>query len=69
MRKGTPTGLLTGSSDVRNDVALGEGLMDMKAILKAMKKAGTKWYFIEDESPTVLDQIPVSLRYLENVKF
>jgi sugar phosphate isomerase/epimerase len=69
MKKGTQTGPLTGSSDVRNDVALGTGLMDMPAILKAAKKAGVKWYFIEDESPTSEQQIPQSLRYLEQVKF
>jgi sugar phosphate isomerase/epimerase len=69
MRKGTPTGLLTGSSPVTNDVALGTGQMDIPAILKAAKKVGVKWYFIEDESPTSEQQIPVSLKFLEQVKF
>lgn len=69
MRKGTATGLLTGQSDVKNDVALGTGLMDWPAIFKAARKAGVKWYFIEDESPSVVEQIPRSLRYLEQVKF
>ena len=69
MRKGTPLGALTGGTDVRNDVALGAGLMDMPAILKAAKKAGVKYYFIEDESPSSEQQIPVSLRYLEQVRF
>jgi sugar phosphate isomerase/epimerase len=69
MRKGTPTGIFTGGSDVKNDVAIGTGVMDWPAILKAAKKAGVKYYFIEDESPTVKDQIPVSLKYLSEVKF
>jgi len=69
MKKGTPTGLLTGHSDVTNDVALGAGTLDWPAILKAAKKAGVKWYFIEDESPTAAGQIPQSLRYLEKVKW
>ena len=69
MRKGTPTGLLTGHSDVTNDVALGTGIMDWPGILKAARKAGVKWYFIEDESPTSVQQIPQSLRFLEHVKF
>ena len=69
MRKGTPTGLLTGHSDVANDVALGTGLLDWPAILKGARKAGVKWYFIEDESPTSVQQIPQSLRFLEKVKF
>jgi sugar phosphate isomerase/epimerase len=69
MRKGTATGMLTGSSPVTNDVALGKGQMDIPEILKAAQKAGVKWYFIEDESPTSEQQIPVSLKYLEQVKF
>jgi len=36
---------------------------------RAAKKAGVKYYFIEDESPTVVEQIPQSLKYLEQVKF
>ena len=69
MKKGTTLGALTGSTDVKNDVALGEGLMDLPSILKAAKAAGVKYYFIEDESPWSEQQIPKSLRYLEQVKF
>jgi sugar phosphate isomerase/epimerase len=69
MRKGTETGALTGHTDVKNDAALGAGQMDMPAILRAAKKAGVKWYFIEDESPWSEKQIPQSLKYLESVSF
>ena len=69
MKKGTKTGDFSGGSDVKNDVAIGTGMMDWPAILKAAKKSGVKYYFIEDESPTVKDQIPVSLKYLSEVKF
>jgi sugar phosphate isomerase/epimerase len=69
MKKGTPTGLLTGHSDVTNDAPMGAGQMDLPAILRAAKKVGVKWYFIEDESPWSEKQIPESLRYLEQVKF
>ena len=63
------TGLLTGHTEVTNDVALGTGKIDYAPILVAAKKAGVKWYFIEDESPTSEQQIPMSLKYLEQVKF
>jgi len=69
MRKGVKTGVLTGKSDVTNDVVLGTGQMDWPAILNAAKKSGVKWYFIEDESPTAAEQIPQSLKFLETVKF
>jgi sugar phosphate isomerase/epimerase len=69
MKKGTPTGLFTGNTAVTNDVIVGTGVMDWPAILRAARKAGIKWYFIEDESPTSVEQIPESLRYLGQVRF
>ena len=68
MKRGTPRGF-DGHSDVTNNVVLGEGIIDWPSVLRAAKKAGVKWYFIEDESPTSVDQIPQSLRYLEKLKW
>ena len=69
LKKGVKTGSLAGGTDVANDVAIGTGQMDWPAILKAAQKVGVKHYFIEDESPTVLDQIPQSLKYLKTVSW
>jgi sugar phosphate isomerase/epimerase len=68
MKKGTPTGSLTGGTDVNNDVALGAGQIDLAAVLRTAKKTGVKWYFIEDESSSSEQQIPESLKWLEHVK-
>src|SRR2546425_7440011 len=68
MKKGIK-GDSTGDTEETNDVALGTGQMDWPAILKAARKAGVKWYFIEDESPTVTEQLRQSLRYLEQLKW
>jgi sugar phosphate isomerase/epimerase len=68
MRRGTPGGF-TGQSDVNNNVVLGQGVIDWTRILRAAKKTGVKWYFIEDESAASVTQIPQSLRYLESLKF
>jgi len=62
-------GNLSGGTDVRNDVPLGTGQADFPAILKAAQEIGIKQYFIEDESPDVLKQIPQSLRFLSTVRF
>jgi sugar phosphate isomerase/epimerase len=67
MRKGTATGKLTGSEDVRNDVALGSGQIQLAEVLRTAQEIGVKHYFIEDESPTVVEQIPQSIRYLESL--
>lgn len=68
LKKGVRTGVYTGKTDLTNDVALGTGQANWPAILRAAAKAGVKHYYIEDESPTVLDQIPASLKYLETLK-
>jgi len=68
MKKGTETGLFTGSSPVSNCVAMGTGQLDMPAILRAAGKVGVKWYLIEDESAVSEQQIPVSLRYLRETR-
>lgn len=69
MRKGTQTGSLAGGTDVTNDVAVGEGLMNWPSILRAAKLANVKYYFIEDESPSVVEQVPRSLAYLSKATF
>ena len=68
LAKGVP-GDLSGKTDVKNDVALGTGQTDYPAVLKAAQEIGIQYYFIEDESPDVLKQIPQSLKFLSTVKF
>ena len=68
LKKGVPTGSLTGSTAVTNDVTLGSGQVQWPALFCAAYKAGIKYYFIEDESPAPLKQIPQSLRFLESLQ-
>ncbi len=69
LKKGVPTGSLTGGTALTNDVALGTGQVQWPALFRAAQKAGVKYYFIEDESPTVLQQLPRSLRFLESLEW
>lgn len=69
LRKGVPTGPSVGKIALTDDVALGTGQVHWQALLRACQKAGVKYYFIEDESPSVVKQVPRSLKFLEQVKF
>lgn len=69
LKKGVATGALTGKTDVANDVTLGTGQVDYPAVIAAAKKIGIKHYFIEDESPTSVEQIPVSVAYMKKLGF
>jgi sugar phosphate isomerase/epimerase len=64
LRKGVKCGELTGKTDVKNDVVLGTGQTDWPAVFRAARNVGVKYYFIEDESPDVIHQIPGSLKFL-----
>ncbi len=69
MKKGVETGVLTGKSDVKNDVIIGTGQMNWKKILKTAQDVGVEVYFLEDESPTAETNIPRSLKFMESLKW
>jgi sugar phosphate isomerase/epimerase len=69
IRKGAQIGVYTGKAPLTDDVPLGTGQVNWPAVLKQAATVGVKYYFIEDESPTVLDALPVSTKYLQSVKF
>lgn len=54
--------------DIKNDVALGTGQLNIPEILKAANAVGIKHYFIEDESGDHATQIPVTIAYLKSLK-
>ena len=68
LRKGVPTGPDAGKTALTDDVALGTGQVDWPPLLRACQKVGIKYYFIEDESPTVVEQVPQSLKFLEQIE-
>lgn len=69
LKKGVPTGDMSAKTDLTNNVVLGTGQVDWPAFFRAAQKIGIKHDFIEDESPTVIDQIPKTLKYLESLEW
>ena len=68
MKKGIEKNL-SGGTDVEFNVPLGTGELDMPSILKEARKIGIAHYFIEDESSSVVAQIPQSIAYLRSLKY
>jgi sugar phosphate isomerase/epimerase len=68
MRKGLVFAPGSSGSKEDSNVAVGTGQVDWPSVLRAAVKSGTEVYYIEDESPDPLAQIPLSLRYLEGLK-
>ena len=69
LKKGVATGSLAGTTDKTNDVPIGSGQVDYPAVLRAAQKVGVKYYFIEDESPTVHEQLPQTLKFMREVRW
>jgi sugar phosphate isomerase/epimerase len=68
MKKGLTFPPGSSGSEPDSNVVVGTGQVDWPSVLRAAVKAGTEVYYIEDESPDPLAQIPQSLRYLEGMK-
>lgn len=67
-RKPGTQGNQDGHAPDETNVVLGKGDVGIEAIMKQAKKIGIKYYFIEDESPKAVEQIPQSLEFLGTLK-
>jgi hypothetical protein len=66
LRRGV-VGDLTGKTAPENDVALGDGQLDLPRILRSAQNTRIEHYYIEDESPDFARQVPRSLSYLASL--
>ena len=64
---GTPNGM-EGTANDETNVVLGAGDVGIAAIMKVAKKYGVQHFFIEDESPRAMEQVPQSLAFLKSLK-
>ena len=70
MKKGVATGVHTGSANPdSSEVPTGTGQTDYRAVLRAAKEVGVERFYIEDETARPFDTVPVSVRWLEAVRF
>jgi sugar phosphate isomerase/epimerase len=56
-----------GEADVETNVVLGQGDVDIAGVVKEARRQGIRYFFLEDESSRVLEQVPKSLRYLDSL--
>jgi sugar phosphate isomerase/epimerase len=60
-------GDFSGRTPRENDVVLGTGQIDIPAVLRAAQKTNIEFYYIEDESPDVIERVPVSRAYIKSI--
>lgn len=68
MKKGLTLPPGSSGTDQSNNVVVGTGQIDWPAVFQAAKASGGEIYYIEDESPSVWQQLPQSLKYLSSLK-
>lgn len=66
LKKGV-VGDFSGGTPKENDVVLGTGQIDIPAVLRAAQKTNIKYFYIEDESPDVIQRVPVSREYIISI--
>lgn len=67
IRRGAPTGLTSGHAPAEDNVIIGTGAIDWPTVLGKAREIGVRHYFIEDETPDPLANIPPSLDYLRKL--
>lgn len=66
MRKGAPLGNQEAHADDKDSVPVGQGFIPWDKILPLARSLGVEEYYIEDESPDAMAQVPQSLKYLNS---
>jgi sugar phosphate isomerase/epimerase len=70
MKQDVATDVHTGSAPPdESETTLGSGKIDYRGVLRAAKETGVDQYFIEDETRDPFTTVPVSIRWLESVKY
>jgi sugar phosphate isomerase/epimerase len=69
LKKGAGPGNLSGSAPDEDSVAVGDGVIPWADVLSAARRQGCVKYYIEDESPDAVKQIPRSLEFLQSLRF
>ena len=70
MKKGTPTNVNTGSANPdETEVPLGSGQIDYRGVLRTAREIGVDKYYVEDETAQPFETMPLSIRWLEAVRY
>jgi sugar phosphate isomerase/epimerase len=49
--------------------AIGEGQVNWPALMAAAQQDGFEYYYLEDETPDPMTNVPKSISYLEHLKY
>ncbi len=62
------SGNQTGGAPENTSVPIGQGAIDFPSLLREAVKQGIRFLYIEDESKNSVDQVPLSIQYMNSLK-
>jgi sugar phosphate isomerase/epimerase len=69
MKPGVPRGSLAGGLPAEQQAVIGEGQVNWADVMAAAKKDGLQYYYLEDETPDPIKNVPTSITYLEHLRY
>jgi sugar phosphate isomerase/epimerase len=70
MKKATPTNVNTGSANPdETEVPLGTGQIDYRGVLRTAREIGVEKYYVEDETARPFATMPLTIHWLESVRY
>lgn len=66
---GVTRGSLTGGLPAERQAVIGQGQVDWTALMDAAQRDGLEEYYIEDETPDAVTNVPQSIAVLETLKY
>ena len=69
MKTGVPRGSLAGGLPAEQQAVIGEGQVNWADVMSAAKKDGLQYYYLEDETPDPIVNVPKSLVFLEHLRY
>jgi sugar phosphate isomerase/epimerase len=69
MKPGVPRGSLSGGLPAEQQAVIGQGQVNWAALMQAAERDGLEHYYIEDESPDPVTNVPKSISYLETLRY
>ena len=69
MKPGIPRGSLAGGIPAEQKAVIGQGQVNWPELMAAAAREGFELYYVEDESPDPVGNVPKSIAYLETLRF
>lgn len=69
MKPGVPRGNLSGGLAAELQAVIGEGQVNWSDVMAAAQKDGVEFYYLEDETPDPITNVPKSIAFLERLKY